>query len=85
MGKMLGFLERDGLIRMRPSPTDGRSRLIELTEKGSRLQKKAAPLWEEAQRQFKHLNGAKRVTALRQELAEMTVGDTTESVDEATR
>ena len=36
MGKMAGFLERDGLISIRPSPTDGRSRLIELTEKGRR-------------------------------------------------
>ena len=85
MGKMAEFLQRDGLVTIKPSPTDGRSRLIELTEKGSRLQKKAAPLWEEAQRQFKHLNGAKRVTALRQGLAEMTVGDTTESADETTR
>jgi DNA-binding MarR family transcriptional regulator len=85
MGKMVEFLQRDGLVTIKPSPTDGRSRLIELTEKGSRLQKKAAPLWEEAQRQFQHLNGAKRVTALRQGLAEMTVGDTTESADEATR
>jgi DNA-binding MarR family transcriptional regulator len=85
MGKMVEFLQRDGLVTIRPSPTDGRSRLIELTEKGSRLQNKAAPLWEEAQRQFKHLNGAKRVTTLRQVLAEMTVGDRTDSRDETRR
>jgi DNA-binding MarR family transcriptional regulator len=75
MGKMVEFLQRDGLVTIKPSPTDGRSRLIELTGKGGRLHKKAAPLWEKAQRQFKQLNGAKRVTALRQGLAEMTVGD----------
>jgi DNA-binding MarR family transcriptional regulator len=75
MGKMVEFLHRDGLVTIKPSPTDGRSRLIELTEKGGRLHKKAAPLWEGAQRQFKQLNGAKRVTALRQGLAEMTVGE----------
>ena len=78
MGKMVEFLQRDGLVTIKASPTDGRSRLIELTEKGSRLQKKAAPLWEEAQRQFKQLNGAKRVTSLRQGLAEMTVSDATD-------
>src|SRR6516225_12192379 len=61
MGKMVGFLERDGLIRIRPSPTDGRSRLIELTEKGRRLYAEASPLWREAQRQFEQLNGAKNV------------------------
>jgi DNA-binding MarR family transcriptional regulator len=77
MGKMVEFLQRDGLVTIKPSPTDGRSRLIELTEKGSRLHKKAAPLWEEAQRQFKELNGAKRVNELRRGLAEMTVGDGT--------
>src|ERR1700757_981424 len=85
MGKMVEFLQRDGLVTIKASPTDGRSRLIELTEKGSRLHKKAAPLWEEAQRKLNQLNGAKRVTALREGLAEMTFGDTTESADDATR
>ena len=75
MGKMVEFLQRDGLVTIKPSPTDGRSRPIELTEKGSRLRKKAAPLWEEAQRQFNQLNGAKRVNELRRELAEVKVDD----------
>lgn len=75
MGKMVGFLERDGLISMRPSPTDGRSRLIELTEKGRQLHVEASPLWREAQRQFEQLNGANNVTALRRGLQRMVVGD----------
>ena len=75
MGKMVGFLERDGLIKIRPSPTDGRSRLIELTNAGLRLHAKAAPLWHEAQRQFEQLNGTKNVTELRQLLRKMVVGD----------
>ena len=75
MGKMVEFLQRDGLVTIEPSPTDGRSRLIELTEKGGRLHKKAAPLWRKAQQEFNRLNGAKRVTALRQGLAEMIVGE----------
>ena len=75
MGKMVEFLQRDGLVTIKPSPTDARSRLIELTEKGSRLHKKAAPLWEEAQRQFNQLNGAKRVNELRRGLAEIRVDD----------
>jgi DNA-binding MarR family transcriptional regulator len=52
MGKMVEFLERDGLVTIEPSPTDGRSRLIELTKKGGRLHKEALPLWREAQRKF---------------------------------
>ncbi|MDQ0471316.1 MarR family winged helix-turn-helix transcriptional regulator [Labrys wisconsinensis] len=75
MGKMVGFLERDGLVAVKPSPTDGRSRLVELTEEGRRLHEKASPFWREAQRQFAQLNGADNVAALRQGLAEMTVGD----------
>ena len=75
MGKMVGFLERDGFVRIKPSPTDGRSRLVELTEEGRRLHKRAAPLWREAQRQFERLNGAKNVKVLRQRLHEMQVGN----------
>lgn len=82
MGKMAGFLERDGLVTIKPSPTDGRSRIIELTRKGSRLHEAAAPLWRAAQRQFQQLNGAEQVTALRQGLAGMTVGDVPASLSE---
>src|ERR1700758_1927482 len=71
MGKMVGFLERDGFVALRPSPTDGRSRLIELTDKGRRLHAEAAPLWRDAQRQFEQLNGAKHVTELRHGLKRM--------------
>jgi DNA-binding MarR family transcriptional regulator len=77
MGKMLGFLERDGLLKIRPSPTDGRSRLVELTEKGRRLHDEASPLWRGAQRKFEQLNGADNVTKLRQGLRQMIVGDVT--------
>jgi DNA-binding MarR family transcriptional regulator len=82
MGKMAGFLERDGLVRVRPSPADGRSRLIELTEQGRRLYAKASPLWLEAQRQFEQLNGANNVTVLRQGLRKMVVGDVATSSSE---
>jgi DNA-binding MarR family transcriptional regulator len=79
MGKMLGFLERDGLVSIRPSPTDGRSRLVELTEEGRRRHNEASPLWREAQRQFEQLNGAENVTNLRSGLNAMVVGDVTKS------
>lgn len=75
MGKMIGFLERDSLIRVRPSPTDGRSRLVELTDKGRRRHAEASPLWREAQRQFEQLNGTKNVAELRQGLSKMVVGE----------
>lgn len=76
MGKMVGFLERDGLVSIRPSQTDGRSRIVELTEAGRRLHEEAAPLWQEAQREFQKLNGAQNVTVLRGALSSMVIGET---------
>ncbi|WP_175970213.1 MarR family winged helix-turn-helix transcriptional regulator [Burkholderia sp. BCC0322] len=75
MGKMVGFLERDGFVTIKPSPTDGRSRLVELTEEGRRLHERAAALWQEAQRAFEQLNGVDNVTALRKGLKGVVVGD----------
>ncbi|WP_349959188.1 MarR family transcriptional regulator [Rhizobium sp. ZPR3] len=75
MGKMVGFLERDGFVAIKPSPTDGRFRLVELTDEGRRLHEKAAPLWQQAQREFEHLNGAPKVAALRQGLREVVVSE----------
>src|SRR5215469_8310494 len=49
MGKMIGFLERDGFVTMRPSPTDGRVRIVELTPEGMAYLERATPLWLEAQ------------------------------------
>lgn len=48
MGKMVGLLERDGLVRIQPSPADGRSRIVELTREGRNLFERAAPLWRKA-------------------------------------
>ncbi|SCB27213.1 MarR family winged helix-turn-helix transcriptional regulator [Rhizobium hainanense] len=75
MGKMVGFLERDGYVAIKSSPADGRFRLVELTDEGRRLHEKAAPLWQQAQREFEHLNGAQNVATLRQGLREVVVGE----------
>jgi DNA-binding MarR family transcriptional regulator len=83
MGKMVGFLERDGFVTIRPSPTDGRSRLIELTAEGRRLHNRAAPLWQKAQQEFEKLNGAAKVTSLRKGLKGVIIGDVmTQSPDD---
>lgn len=75
MGKMVGFLERDGLVTIRPSPTDGRSRVVALTAEGKALHDRAVPLWREAQRRFGEQNGAANVSALRRNLREMKTAD----------
>ncbi|TCR93269.1 MarR family transcriptional regulator [Rhizobium sp. BK376] len=75
MGKMVGFLERDGFVTVTPSPTDGRVRIVELTEEGHLLHKRAEPLWEKAQQEFEQMNGAANVASLREGLREMAVGE----------
>ncbi|WP_062365166.1 MarR family winged helix-turn-helix transcriptional regulator [Variovorax paradoxus] len=69
MGKMASVLERDGLVQIGPAPTDGRTRLVELTQAGQRLLRQAFPLWLQAQRRMEVLNGTQRVVALKMELA----------------
>jgi DNA-binding MarR family transcriptional regulator len=73
-GKNLRPLERDGLIAIGPSATDGRSRVIALTPKGAARLLAAAPLWREAQRQFEASNGPDTVAALRETLAKLSIG-----------
>lgn len=75
MGKMVTLLERDGVVSIRPSPTDARSRIIELTAAGKELHDRAAPLWREAQRRFTELNGASNVQTFRKSLQSVKVDD----------
>ncbi|OJY63238.1 MULTISPECIES: MarR family winged helix-turn-helix transcriptional regulator [unclassified Rhizobium] len=81
MGKMVGTLERDGFVTMKPSPTDGRYRVIELTLEGDALHEEASPLWNAAQVEFAKLNGAKSVATLRKELDAIVVEDGVERPD----
>jgi DNA-binding MarR family transcriptional regulator len=73
MGKTLGPLERDGLIRIEPSAVDGRSRVVKLTSKGNRIFQDASPLWKQAQQQLAESNGARWMGALRSSLSEIKV------------
>lgn len=75
MGKMAGFLERDGYVTITPSPTDGRVRIIQLTDQGHRLHKEAEPLWQKAQSEFVARNGSLNIDALRKGLDGIDVGN----------
>lgn len=76
MGKMACVLQRDGLVRIAPAPTDGRMRLVELTQAGQDLLGQAFPLWLQAQRRMEALNGTQRVAALRTALAGLDMRNT---------
>ena len=74
MGKNLRPLERMRYVKVTPSPTDGRSRTITLTESGGAALKAAARLWRRAQAEFESANGGLVVRALRSTLAGLKVG-----------
>jgi DNA-binding MarR family transcriptional regulator len=59
MGKNLRPLERDGLVDVRISREDRRSRDILLTRKGRSLLDRAYPLWRNAHDSFERKHGAK--------------------------
>jgi DNA-binding MarR family transcriptional regulator len=74
MGKNLRPLERMSYVKVTPSPTDGRSRTIMLTNSGGAALKAAGRLWRRAQAEFESANGGAVVRALRSTLANLKVG-----------
>ncbi len=73
MGKNLRPLERDGLVAVRVSDSDRRSRAIALTTAGRRKLGTALPLWTQAQAQFEAKNGQRKTRKLRSELSELRI------------
>jgi DNA-binding MarR family transcriptional regulator len=57
------LIARD-LVRSTPDPADGRVRVVRITGKGQRSLLKAAPLWQQAQRQVEEALGQKETAAL---------------------
>lgn len=53
----LSVLERDGLIKIKPTAADRRSKAIELTAKGNRRWVEAYPHWEKAQQRLGEILG----------------------------
>ena len=72
-GKNMRPLTLAGLIKVAPSPTDGRSRIVELTPYGLATLKAARPLWQRAQQEFERANGAALSRKLRQTLSALRV------------
>jgi len=72
-GKNLRPLERDGLVAVRVSEADRRTRAIALTTAGRRKLGAAVPLWSEAQRKYEAANGQRKMRALRAELGDLRI------------
>ena len=73
--RLLGPIERRGLITVRTSEEDRRSKLIELTSGGRALLKKATPLWNAAQERFEKAFGSQPSRKLRASLKEIATAD----------
>jgi DNA-binding MarR family transcriptional regulator len=48
-------LERRGLVKVSPDPSDRRSRILKLTAKGQALLARAVPVWERTHRELEQL------------------------------
>jgi DNA-binding MarR family transcriptional regulator len=72
-GKNLRPLKVAKLVKIAPSPSDGRSRLVTLTDGGATALKAARHLWRCAQTEFESSNGKRLASDLRQLLSGLTV------------
>ncbi|MGD0365936.1 MAG: MarR family winged helix-turn-helix transcriptional regulator [Acidobacteriaceae bacterium] len=61
-------LERRGLLKITPDPSDRRSRRLHLTPQGKTLLARAVPIWERTSRQVETLLGDSNPDALRRNL-----------------
>jgi DNA-binding MarR family transcriptional regulator len=65
LGRAIQPLEREGLIRIEPSPSDGRAKQLHLTEAGERRLQAALEAWAKAQARFEADYGSERAAELR--------------------
>lgn len=72
-GKNMRPLILAKLITIRPSPTDGRSRVVRLTHHGAATLEAARPLWRQAQQRFESANGRSLARDLRRTLSNLRV------------
>ena len=70
LGRNLGPLERNGMVRVVASETDGRQRLIEVSDAGHQAVRQATPAWKAAQAAIDKKFDGKRLVLLHELLAE---------------
>ena len=72
LGRNILPLERDGLIRIEPAPSDRRSKELHLTRRGEKRLEAALKGWAEAQARFQSAFGSTRASDLRTLLRAVT-------------
>ena len=83
LGHLLRPLEKRGLVRLRVSEQDGRSRFTELTPAGRAALAKGRPSWAQAQRRFASAFGEKSALDLRTTLKKIAMADFGESASKS--
>lgn len=81
LGRNILPIEREGLIAVKPSPIDRRSKELHLTAAGEKRYREARKYWLEAQNQFESAFGSKRTADLRA-LLQSLVASGIETVEE---
>jgi DNA-binding MarR family transcriptional regulator len=75
LGRNVQPLERDGLIRIEASATDGRAKELHLTKAGEKRLVAGRKAWEEAQDRFESRFGARRAADFRAMLRAVVASD----------
>lgn len=75
LGRNILPLERDGLIAVKPSPADRRSKELHLTALGEKRYRDARKYWQEAQKGFEEVFGDQRSADLRRLLHSLVASD----------
>src|SRR4051794_28605884 len=69
--ELLTHVERQGYVTREPDPTDGRARIVRLTDRGRALEKAINELARDSERHIADLLGERRFTQLRLTLEEL--------------
>jgi DNA-binding MarR family transcriptional regulator len=75
LGRNILPLQRDGLITVKPSAFDRRSKELSLSTAGEKLYREARKYWLEAQAEFEATFGDKRAFDLRVMLKDLVTGE----------
>src|SRR5260370_3886934 len=75
LGRNVLPLERDGLIKIEASATDGRAKVLHLTKTGEKQLPAGSQAWEQAQGRFETRFGAKRAADFRAILRAVVASD----------
>ena len=81
LGRNVQPLERDGLVKIEASATDGRAKVLLLTKIGEKRLQAGREAWEQAQRRFDTRFGAKRAADFRAMLRAVVASDFAAGLD----